>query len=456
MIKLTLKFKLAVIGLSMGIIIPVMAYELASYPSTPFNASWTQDLGKPVFPNWMGSIVENGTFFYLGSYDQNFSPYHEKVPLVIDAINVADGHYSWIDNFTVINPGFSFYGTSGGIVNTMPHIYWHHGKLLLISYVLGYGAGNQVSKFRNISLLILDFNPGNGEIIGSHVFNSTQLSPTAPFVVNGDSVIGYSFQQQGLIYYRNGVQTSTFLACVYALNLTTWKYWNQTFYIQGGPSFSILTAKATGNTLAILGYGIMHGNGYPGNTTFMGFNISSGQHTWNYTSQGNIEGFWATGNEFYFLNSSEGNFNLESIYSSTGKFSGSFGVAGKNISLVQGVILSLNNGVYSAISTQGKIMWTLGHSFSVPISSTSSIFGITNGYAVISVIGSHYHYFVVNLTSGKIAWNRIYYPLASLYGQGGIPADPIAFGDGFAIFSMASPKGNLSILAVNVVHLGLS
>ena len=453
---MALRLKLAVIGLSLGIILPVMAYELASYPQTPFKAAWENNFGSPVFPNEISSIVENNTFFWLGSYDQNITLPNEMVPFVLNAINVTDGHSAWKDNFTIINPGFEFYGTSGGVVNTMPHIYWSNGKLMLISYALGYGTGTHFSRFKNISLLILDFNPGDGQLLGSHIFNSTNLDPSSPLLVHGGQLLGFSTLEQGLVYYSNGKQTTTFLTSVYALNLTSWNYWNDKFYIQVGPSFSQILDAVSGDTLALVWQGILNGDGHMVNTTFMGFNISNGQHTWNYTSNGNFAGLWATGNEFYFLNSTGENFSMESIYSSTGKVSGSFSIGGQNISLVQDVFLIQNSGVYRGFSLQGKLLWTLGDSFSVPVTSTSSVFGISSGYALISNLGSHYHYFVVNISTGEIAWNRFYYPLAPFYGQYGIPAVPIASGCGYIFFSMVSPKGNLTILAVKAANIGLA
>lgn len=431
------------------IVSSLFAYAYLSYFSGPFGETWGRNLEEPTAIEPM-LMVENNTLYWLGSYSSNYL-LGSGIGLDIEAINITTGNLEWQNNVTVTNPGFSLYGTSNGqSVNTMPQLYWNNGDLILVTYTLSFRVGNFSQKIDNTSILMARFNPDSGSVLNYKVYNSTYESSGFPLALTNGSIYGSTTQQLGVTYYYNGILTGYFKIDVYGFSLSNSSHWNTSFYRQGNPTTPIIPIISSGKTLVIAINGISNREGYQGNTTFMGFNNSNGNIIWNYTASGSASDFYSSGNTLYFVNSSDNRTMLNSLNAQTGKPGKSFEIGSQSISYIQNIVVTQSNNTYSAYSFSGKKLWTSNANISTPDNYYTTLIGLSPGFALISTIGGNSYYHIINLTNGRMIWNRTYVPFSSLYSRNVNTAVPVLFSENYLISNIYKSNGNEEIIAANI------
>lgn len=433
------------------VFLSLFAYAYQTYFSNPFNVTWEKNLGNPTYSQEMSPLVENGTFYWLGSYSSNFLP-GSNVQLEIQAMNVANGNSEWKNNLTVVNPGFDFYGSSNGqTISSMPHIFWYNGELVLITYAMGFRIGNYAHEMGNTSILVLRFNPGTGALYSYTIYNGTYLSSGFPLVVSGNDLYGSTVQQLGVTYYFNGILTGYFKLDAFGLNLSNSASWNTSLYFQGNPVSEIIPEmRLTGGNLVLEMSGISNEAGYQGNTTFMGFNTSNGRLVWNYTAIGNINGMYSSGNDLYLVNTTNNLTMLNPLNAQTGMPGTPIVLESTPIAFVHNKFLIDHNDTLTAFSLSGEELWASSIKLFNSTNSYTTIMGLSSGYVLSSTIGSHSSYHIVNLSDGKVIWSRSYIPLSSLFSGNGNTETPVLFGENYLICNILTENGDVTVVASNM------
>lgn len=449
----TLKHKgsLAIVIATIVVASSLFTYMYSAYFSSPFSIKWEKDLGNPSIPQGMTPLIENGTFYWLGSYSSNFIPGSNE-PFVIQAISLSNGSTEWKDNLTILNPGIDIYGASQGrTISTLPQLYWNGGTLILVSYAVGFTVGGHSQRMSNMSIFMARFNPNSGALINYAIYNKTYLSSGFPIVVSNDRLYVSNVQQLGETYYYNGILTGYFKFNVLSLNISDNSSWNTSFYRQGDPTSTIIPEmQVCGNTLSLMMNGISNKEGYRGNTTFSVFNATNGKSLWNYTAVGNAYNIHLSVNHLYFINST-GNLDLlDSLNSKTGIPDGSFTIGSTAVTYVQDRVIVQQNETFAAYSLGGNELWNTSLDFLQSPDSYTSIMGLSSGFMLISSPGSHSYYVILNMSSGDMIWSKTYASLSVGFLHNADPEIPVLFHENYLICDEIAQTGGLTVVASNL------
>lgn len=421
------------------------AYLYTEYYSPPFNRNWKVDPGDMDYSQEMGEISINDTFFWIdfNGWSQTGTVYNGNQSFSLNALALNNGSLLWTENFTLL----LFSGS-------LPQIYNYSGNIGLVVPAFDINLPGYVVNSNSVALYFILISSGNGSIIfHSKIIphNAYPLPLISTFTLDGNNVIFTSVGSLG--EFQNIVWT------MYKINLTEWNVrknttWNESIDWKVAANFignQLVYTDFTPQDSVLMLDGLLNPVRSNCNSEVVVLNTTNGNVIANVVINGTVSNPRLYDKNLLFLDSFNGSYAMESITVDTGNSTNRFPVFSDEIYYVGNFVIFRNPENVSAYAFTGNIEWNAG----IPMSQYSEDYMIVTpvqpGYVLISLIGDHSLYTILNLSSGRVTW-RAYYDNSFLFGAQNKFYVPLVCSDYQLIYTLTT-NNQIIMFSDNVTNL---